>query len=190
MYFPESQIITNLYTNGGELVYLLSKQDYKGYYFKTLSGKYYTGKNQNDGPNVELIFQPIPVTTNFSTPQPTIPKSIPLQSLDSPKLLPYYLPQLPTPQDYQIGEFRRYFCKKVNQIQYLEINQEQYTLLITQDPQIEYSLFIPFFIDWQLTGDKQQVTQVNKNSTELISFKNKLPMLPEYLQFNWTKYYQ
>jgi histidinol-phosphate aminotransferase len=51
MYYPKSQIKTNLITNGKELVYLSDNQPYSGSYWKTSDGKYYTGKNPNDIPN-------------------------------------------------------------------------------------------------------------------------------------------
>ena len=50
MYFPESQITPNQYTNGGEFQVKSTGQDYKGYYFITTTGQRYTGRNQNDNP--------------------------------------------------------------------------------------------------------------------------------------------
>ena len=50
MYFPKSQITTDLYTNGKEFIYINSNTEYIGFYFKTSNGKYYTGKNPNDSP--------------------------------------------------------------------------------------------------------------------------------------------
>jgi uncharacterized protein (DUF2147 family) len=46
MYYPKSQIKTNLYTNGGEYILSTSKIEYKGYYYKVSSGKLYSGKTQ------------------------------------------------------------------------------------------------------------------------------------------------
>ena len=56
MYFPKSQIKTNLYANPGELVYLNNNLSFSGYYFETSEGRYYTGKSPKDGPNLELTF--------------------------------------------------------------------------------------------------------------------------------------
>ena len=55
MYFPQSQIKTDLYTNGGEFVLLSTNQNYQGPYWSTSSGKYYTKKNPQDIPYEELI---------------------------------------------------------------------------------------------------------------------------------------
>ena len=41
------------------------------------------------------------------------------------------------------------------------------TNLVTKNPQILWQLYEPFNVSWQLTGDKQQTAQVNKNIVEL-----------------------
>ena len=97
---------------------------------------------------------------------------------------------LPTQQDYQNGEFRRLFCKKTNEVIYIEINQDTFDKLVAKDSQILWQLYQPFNITWQLTGNKETVARVNKNSVELVSFRNKFPRLDEYLKFDYTKYYK
>lgn len=225
MYFPKSQITPNLYTNGGEFVYALNNKPYTGYYFKTSTGKLFTGRNQDDRPNEELNLitnqvntiqntaNPIPQTsialafegdfpqntnTSDSYIDPTYSenlildylnlKNISLNNLPS-YIIPTYNPILPTQQDYQNGEFRRLFCKKTNEVIYIEINQDTFDKLVTKDSQILWQLYQPFNITWQLTGDKQHVAQINRNNVELVSFRNKFPKLDEYLKFDFTKYY-
>jgi hypothetical protein len=205
MYYPKSQITPNLYTNGNEFVLSTTQEVYSGFYYKVSTGKFYTGRNQDDKPNVELL--PLITSQTISTPTQENFQSNYITTTSifdannetylniksqqpTSKFIPTYLPETPTQQDYQVGEFRRYFCKKTNQIQYIEINQEQFDQLVAKDPQIEFSLYLPFFIDWQLTGDEQQVARINKNSVELISFQQKLPNLNQYLRFDYTKYYQ
>jgi hypothetical protein len=210
MYYPKSQITPNLYTNGNEFVYADSKQSYSGYYFKISTGKYFTGRNQDDRPNVELIIntfgdtlqidpqidstQENATTNNYTTNIPystiTVDYNNTTQNRYSTILeTPIYNPVLPTQQDYQNGEFRRLFCKKTNEVIYIEINQDTFDKLVAKDPQILWSLYQPFNITWQLTGDKQHVARINKNSVELVSFRNKFPRLEEYLKFDYTKYY-
>ena len=204
MYYPKSQITPNLYTNGGEFVNSITQEIYTGYYFKISSGKYFTGRNQDDRPNIELT----PLEENLATPNDSIQiqtnyvatvnsiepnneqyLNITHQTPTS-VIVPTYNPNIPTQQDYQVGEFRRYFCKKTNEYQYIEINQDTFTKLTIKDPQILWQLYQPFFINWQLTGDKQQVAQINRNSTELVVFRNKFFGLNEYLKLDFTKYYQ
>ena len=55
MYIPKSRILTNQYSNNNSLVYEKNGEIYKGFYYKTFEGKYYTGKNQNDPPNELLL---------------------------------------------------------------------------------------------------------------------------------------
>ena len=54
MYYPQSQITPNLYSNG-ELSYKSNGNAYIGYYFKTSKDQYFTGKSPQDTPNEELI---------------------------------------------------------------------------------------------------------------------------------------
>jgi hypothetical protein len=201
MYYPLSQITTNLNTNGGEFVYANTLQNYKGDYYKTSKGEYFTGKTPQDGLNELLILsqlnEGIQTTTQndivsfFNTDDTQVGDylNITNQSLIAPSI-PTYSATLPTEQDYQNTEFRRYFCKKSNEIIYLEISKETYDKLAAQDPQILFELYIPFNLPWQLTGDREKVYQTNKNITELISVRQKLPMLAEYLKMDFTKYYK
>ena len=55
MYFPKSQIKSNLYTNGGEYITSTTKTEYIGYYYETSSGQKYTGKTPQDGSNISLL---------------------------------------------------------------------------------------------------------------------------------------
>ena len=65
MYYPQSKIITNLYTNGGEYILSTTKESYIGYYFEISSGQKYTGKTPQDGINILLINPP--QTTNLTS---------------------------------------------------------------------------------------------------------------------------
>lgn len=206
MYYPASQITPNLYSNN-DLAYKSSGVLYTGYYFKVSTGKYYTGRNTSDRPNEELtLVEKNPDSGTFDLVTDLNPSlnispeqiqntlsvtnylSLPGTN-NSSSLVPIYLPNTPTQQDYQNGEFQRYFCKKVNEITYIEINLDQYTKLKSKSPQIEYSLFFPFTITWVLTGNKEQVAKTNKNIVELAIFKQKLPRFGEYIRFDYLKYY-
>jgi hypothetical protein len=70
MYFPQSQIKTNLYTNGDEFVVKSTDQNYVGSYWKTSSGQFFSKKNPQDIPYEELIesiTQPQPPEDQIST---------------------------------------------------------------------------------------------------------------------------
>jgi hypothetical protein len=204
MYYPKSQITPNLYTNGGEFVYADTQEAYSGYYFKISTGKYFTGRNQDDRPNLELsLLQTVqtvatPIVQN-SQPnytaitnvyEQTNEEYLNIKSLSpSITIIPTYNPVLPTNQDYQNGEFRRLFAKKTNEIQYVEIDQDTFTKLLAKDPQILWQLYEPFDLTWQLTGNIEDVARINFNTVELATLRKKLPRLGEYLKFNYIKYY-
>ena len=203
-YYPKSQIRTNLYAEPGVLLVESSNIPYVGYYWANSKGEYWSGKTPQDLPNIRLIevFDPeneeiLPSINTFNVsivvntdPSYNSIKNIVLGSPNNYQAIPSYSPTLPTQQDYQNGEFQRYFCKKTNEIQYIEINLDSYSKLIAKDPQIEFSLYQPFTIAWQLTGDKQQVARVNKNTVELESKRKILPKFNLYLKEDYTKYFQ
>ena len=109
---------------------------------------------------------------------------------DENTLLPTYSPTLPTQQNYQTGEMRRYFCKKTNELLYLEISKDTYDKLIKNDSTIAFQYYQPFNIPWQLTGNKEQVFTTNKNITALTMKQQKLSQFDKYLKEDYTKYYK
>lgn len=220
MYYPKSQIKTNLYTSGDEYVVVSTQVAYSGYYFLTSTGQAFTGRTPDDRPNQELI-KVDPVAANEGGPLGTLKNSSsPIFSAHNPfasdiinetdvlssfdyaqitninifnpseVLVPYYIAPTPTEQDYQNGEFRRYFCKKGNEILYLEINKTQYDLLVTKNPSILFSLYSPFNLPWQLTGVKEEVEKTNRNIVELTSQRLRLPRFGDYLKNDYLKYYR
>ena len=208
-YYPLSQITTNLYTNGFELYDKSTGESYIGYYYKLSNGQYFSGKTPQDLPNIELTLETptlYPSKNTFNTPPGysistnegfvnfSYPNDFNYREYPkynpSVKFLPYYNPTQPTQQDYQNGVFQRYFCKKTNEVQYIEINKNTFDQLVLKDPNIQWSLYFPFYLDWQLTGTKEQVATVNKKNTELTASRLKLPRLSDYLKFDWIKYYQ
>ena len=219
MYYPKSQIKTNLYTNGDEYVIESTQSSYIGYYYLTSTGVAYTGRTPDDRPNQKLI-KIESISNDVDTPPININTTSTILSSDNPEaldgvtfsnytsvlnyaqlknintynpptqFLPYYSPTLPNQQDYQNGEFQRYFCKKTNEIQYIEINLDQFSKLVGKDPQIEFSLYQPFTITWILTGTEENVAKTNRNIVELASKRQKLPRFADYLKFNYTKYFK
>jgi hypothetical protein len=203
-YYPKSQVTTNLHTNGNELCYVSNNVEYIGYYYTTSKGRYFTGKTPSDSLDLELkILNPtLPTSPSNSQPnvlaldeynfEKNVTRYVELKKINpnSVNYLPTYFPTLPTQQDYVNGEMRRYFCKKTNEIIYLEISKDTYDKLVGQDSQILWQLYQPFNLPWQLTGSKEQVFTTNKNIVELASVRQKLPMLMEYLKMDFTKYYK
>jgi hypothetical protein len=202
MYYPLSQITTNLYTNGNEFTYINSSQIYAGYYWRTSSGKIYSGKNPQDTniqeltPIIELSSNSIPqgksfpIVINQEDVRTADYISISKTNVVTETFLPYYLPTLPTDKDYQVGEFRRYFCKKTNEIIYIEIDKNQFDLLRGKDVKIAFEYYQPFFIPWALIGDETYVANVNFNMVQLTIKNQKLPMFDKYIKEDYVKYYK
>ena len=60
MYIPKNRIKTNLYTPGNEFLIKNTGEDYKGSYHSLYTGKFYTGKTQNDSNIREIIRYEVP----------------------------------------------------------------------------------------------------------------------------------
>jgi hypothetical protein len=173
-YIPKNKIQTNLYTSGGEYAYASDLKDYIGYYYKLYNGRFFTGKTPDELDSKELTFTPFIDGGN----------AVPL-----PLIIPYN-PLLPTEQDYQVGQFIRYFNIKRNQDIFTEISKDTYNKFKQQDPQISWRLYRVFSLSWILKGDINNVAQTNKNITELTEVKEKVLGLSLYLKENWTQYYK
>jgi hypothetical protein len=197
MYFPKSQITSNLYTNGGELVYANDNTNYKGDYFKTSTNEYYSGISPQNKPNVLLKIKSKELSSinesEVLSHTLLVPSSFTqLKNIDVnfTRTLPPPSPNPPTSLDYTNGKFPRYFCKKTNQIIYLEINKDTYNKLVKKDPSILYQLFQPFTLTWTLIGNREQVAKNNQNVVEKISNSLRIQNLAEFLKMDFTKYYK
>jgi len=192
IYYPKSHITPNLYSNG-DLAYKDTLQPYTGNYFSTFDNKFYTGNYPGDGNNIELIslqtFPNYPTPESFEDNNPEDSRFYPENSEYSTlKNIRYnkVISQTPTPfypqpsiADYKTGEFTRYFTKKANEQIFIE----------TSDL-INNKYYISFSIPWKLTGDKEQVYNVNKNIVELKEFKLKLRGFGDFLKRDYLKFYK
>jgi len=207
MYYPLSQIKTNLYTNGQEFTLTLytPSNSYVGSYWSTSDGKFFTGKTPQDTPNNEIFKIP---NNDLAIPQPSSQITLldVISSESQPSLKTYIVTKkidpnfsisiptqnitLPTTQDYQVGEFRRYFCKKTNELIYIEIDKSTYDKLVSKNPQIIWQLYTPINLAWQISGNKEKVAITNKNIVLLAMQRQNLSRFDEYLKFDYTKYFQ
>jgi len=200
MYYPKSQIKPNLYTSGNKYILSTTQEGYIGYYYELSNGKTYTGKNPQDGSNIELLIS-FPNSfllerTNENFDSPSSSPLIDFISEDgystfenSSRYVPTFNPTTPTSQDQQNGQFTRYFCKKNNELQYLEINQDTFKKLQRKDPQIAWDLFTPSPIIWQISGNKEQVYASNRASAIAIEQNLKWYGFSQYFQDKFLKYY-
>ena len=209
MYYPKSQIKTNLRTQGGEFIISATNQEYKGYYYLTSNGQAYSGKTPSD-PTTQLLLpndqNPLKTTLqgdaegnvdgSFVLSPPLIftlpPDYVTSTNLNvsSAPLLPKQSYPVVTENDYKLGEFQRYFIKKSNEPKFLEISLEDYRKYISQDRSVMFELYIPFQINWILTGDKEQVYQINKAIAIKAEQDQNLPGFSQYFRDRFTQFYK
>jgi hypothetical protein len=191
-YYPKSQVKTSLYTPGNEYALSTTGENYIGYYYETSTGQAFSGKNPQQGLNIPLvIFTPSPSnspqfdgpSTQITSLNSTISPSLPTRFLPPPN------PTLPTDQDKQKGQFTRYFCKKTNELVYIEISKTTFTQLSTKSPDIAWDLYDPISLLWQIEGNKEQVYKSNKISVQLIEQRNKWYGFSQYFKDKYLKYY-
>lgn len=197
MYYPKSQIKTNLYTNGGEFITITTNQEYIGSYWKTSSGEYYTGVGPNSRGYVKLL----PITKEQTKKSNTLTISLggdvdvynSLKGIDvneSPKQIPTYTYPQPTEKDYKSGSFYRYFAKRSNQNIYIEINKSQYESLIKRDSSWDFSSYKVFKIEWTLSGSSpQQVSNINQSIVATTERKLKITGLLQYFK-DYSQFYK
>jgi hypothetical protein len=203
-YYPSSQIKPNLYTNGGEYVLSTTKDTYKGYYYELANGKKYTGRNPQDKPNILLIpppqnqVEPTTIPQNYkqiityevsNVLEEISDKYVPTTKPLPERYIPSFNQTLPTPQDQQLGVFTRYFCKKNNELQYIEIDKTTYTQLKTRSPQIAWDLYNPILVLWYIKGEKEKIFNTNKNLVSLIEQQDKWYGFSKYFKDQFLKYY-
>jgi hypothetical protein len=208
MYYPKSQIKTNLNTRGNEFIIPETNQEYKGYYYLTSNGQAYSGKTPSD-PTSQLL-QPITQSLSFFTELKDAEPleegaltadatffTLPSVYVTSANLNVSTVPSLPkqsypvvTENDYKLGEFQRYFVKKSNEPKFLEISLEDYRKYVNQDSNVMFELYIPFQINWILTGEKEQVYQINQNIVAKAEREQNLPGFTQYFRDRFTQFYK
>ena len=80
MYYPKSQIKTNLYTNGGKYVIKSTQEDYKGFFYQISTGKLYVGKSPQGRGEIEIS---LPLIDTEDTEDYTKPKLVRVASFFS-----------------------------------------------------------------------------------------------------------
>ncbi len=205
MYYPKSQIKTDLYTNGGEFVTSNDGVIYQGYYFSTSDGLYFTGRNPNNKPN-------FPLTLNLnSSLNPVISTSSSFSEVDSfynypigynptlslnttntsiPPSPPTQIISLPTEDNYKLGEYQRYFASKDNEVRYIEITQEEYTKFVNREPNVDYFLYTTFKLPWLISGNRSEVVNVNKKTVERVISNLTLSGFKSYFKNRYDQYFK
>ena len=106
------------------------------------------------------------------------------------RILPYAVTPIPDSNDYKVGEYRRYFCKKTNQSIYLEIDEKQYESISSKDPKFFWEQYFVFTLPWTISGEEAKVYQINKNITLTRIANYKLPGFQAFLREDYLKFYK
>jgi hypothetical protein len=162
MYYPKSEILKVDYTEGNYLFIKKTLVSYKGDYYATNDGKFFSGKEYS--PSTQELISLLKVKKNFNKKE----------SYEF-----HYA--MPSEDDYSKGSFTRYTIKRVNSgfETILEVNQTEYERA-TKDPL--YSA-VKFF--WKITGSLYTTPQgipgiVNSNQKTLEGLEKTIPGITNY----------
>ena len=206
MYYPPSQIQTNLYTGGGEYVIASSGENYIGNYYSLFIGTFFTGKNPNDKPNFQIIAVNTPTNNEKLDPElgnpgaessetsiyllPKVYKNRSKLVLGSkPPSPPKEIIVRPTKKQYEIGEYERYFLSKNNEIKYIEIDQTQYRQYIEKQSNVSFQLYNPFKFSWAISGNRSMIFNENKATITLLESKG-LRGFTSYFNKRFDQYFK
>ena len=204
MYFPKTQVITDLYTNGNEYMTSNNNQVYVGYYWETSFGEKFTGKNPQEANPIALLnirFETEQISprgtqtvetrdVRFAFPNYTYSKLKNVSPEEVQAVYPPFFYPRPTVQDYQVGQFLRFFTKNISSNQYTEINEQDYNSLIQKDAKYLFNSLIYFQLPWQLTGNQQMVFETNRKVVLNTEKQLGIIGLGLFLKENYTKFYR
>tara|TARA_Y100000389_G_C17466262_1_gene525918 strand:+ start:4165 stop:5031 length:867 start_codon:yes stop_codon:yes gene_type:complete len=204
MYYPLSQITTDLYTSQEEFLVQSTNLPYEGKYYSTSDGKFFTGATPQDGSNFRLIRNTendsskdveVGVEGTFNKTNISLeltPPSYQNASTKPPRLAPPPTSKvvLPTPEECIIGEFTRYFLKKNNQNTYLEIDEATFTRYQNKNNETQHELYTPTSLPWDLTGNPIDVYNVNMNIVLLRETQLKWAGFSLWFKTRYVKYYK
>tara|TARA_R110000772_G_scaffold54495_1_gene124559 strand:- start:11 stop:631 length:621 start_codon:yes stop_codon:yes gene_type:complete len=203
MYYPQSQIKTNLYTKGKEYYISNSEQDYKGYYYTLSNGDSFSGKTpQTPGKGEKIILyskdnQSISNDINDKDndvytiiSDPSYLRATNIKNFQKLYTLPTSSYPIPTKKDYKLGEFERYFLSKRNEVKFLEVNEFTYNQYLIGETNVAYQLYQPIKLSWGLTGIKETVYEVNYRTVERVQNNSQLRGFIEYFRGKFDRFYK
>ena len=177
IYYAANTIVGNLIAQEGELVLQETLQSYTGDYC-IANGTYLTGPEPSIESKVLISIEGNP-GAKFQYENSTKYFQLTRNEYSNHILPQVYYPE-PNEEDYERGQFQRYFVQKINELSKLyEIDETQYKE-VNQDNKVGINkrLYQKFEIQWMLTGI--DATAINKSNIELQSKIN--PGINEYLE--------
>ena len=207
MYYPPSQIQTNLYTGGGEYIIASSGENYIGNYYSLYNGTFFTGKNPNDKPNRKLIIANNQSTLDKDDPELgnqgavsgntsiyTLPnvytRKTKLNLGSKPPSAPREIMVTPTKEQYENGEYQRYFLRKENELKFIEVDQTQFRQYVEQQPNVNFQLYTPFKLTWVIRGDRSKVFNENKAAVSYLEDRVGIRGFKSYFNKKFDQYFK
>tara|TARA_Y100000389_G_scaffold136289_1_gene133846 strand:+ start:3553 stop:4425 length:873 start_codon:yes stop_codon:yes gene_type:complete len=191
MYYPKSQIETNLYTPGSAFTTIADGKEYIGNYWRTSKGLYYTGENPQDvnirelAKNYEYNSPSGKVLSDGNDDEPvyidypmadTAYVRVSGQKVYSKDNVVDIVP-FPTELNYTNKNFERYFLKRTTNYQYTETDNLNYNLMVNKNPKVQFELYNPIKLSWRICGKLLDVYKQNYNT---IQHNGKI--------YNWIKF--
>lgn len=185
-YYTAKEITNNLYTNGKEWQ-LSDGTEYRGLYHTYTTGETYTGATWDTKTSSILI--PFVIEAPIKKLYKTL-KSI----LTKYNVIPNNGQVVITAEDRNRGFLYRYFIRKINETNILEIDESQYNAYISGS--IDPNLYTVVKITWHITGNIQDEKSgiavkpgvISKNTAELKTAEQRLSGITAKLT-NLTEYY-
>lgn len=194
MYYPKSKIISNLYTNGQELVYTSTERFYTGSYHILSDGRIYTGKNQQDGELKSLKFAEEVQQLDAEA----VASSIGNQNLNSntfydeirrrqqinPPKLELLEPKYTQPTvKYPI--LTRYFLRRTNNAIFTEVSLKDYNAIKNRDKKYNWGIYVTFELPWSTSG--AYIKETNERMVLLTEQRYKVYGFTQYIT-NYTEF--
>jgi|MDSV01.1.fsa_nt_gb hypothetical protein len=219
-YIPKSQIKENQFTPGAEWYYVKNNSSYTGFYYTLSNGKAYTGKSPQNPPNEEIFQKRKPIISQQEKSNDLIndgsnaveyadnydgfvfedqiqkTKDVEIYGILTDvdynliRSKPQKVSNFPTPEDYENGFYIRYFVVKINQLEYIEVDKETYDNIKTQNGVWVWEDYIPFTLNWYISGDIDVIFNNNKGGIFIAEKNIKRKGLDNYLGKDYLQYYK
>lgn len=106
-----------------------------------------------------------------------------------PRAIPQFGLTYPTEQEKQKGIFTRYFCKKNNELRYMEITKSTHDRLVNKNNNIAWDLYTAVSIPWRISGEINQTYSSNQASVFQVEGQNSFTAFSQYFKGNFSQYY-
>ena len=109
---------------------------------------------------------------------------------DIPPKPPTQYNNLPTKENYELGEYQRYFASKQNEINYTEISFEEYRQFQNEEQTVDYLMYNTFQLPWLISGKRNKVYNINKKTIQRIQIQYSLQGFTSYFKNKYDQYFK